>query len=111
MARGVVGTNHLAYHVILSCVEHRRQHYSYVDAHSGVVLNEYNPMHNALSREVNHYASAQRLFTEGDMTPTNLEVKMLVDTVYQQYHIMNNVAGWRSWDLNGTSIHFIFLRK
>jgi hypothetical protein len=87
--------------VTFSCDQHHQIHFVFIDAHTGEILNQFNPTHHALSRTVTLFGTNSILFTEGGSMPTNSEVLNLVNTAGKQYEIMKNTAGWSGWDLNG----------
>jgi len=103
LTQGKAGTNHVAYHVITICTEHLDVHHIFVDAHTSAVIDSFTGVHNALSRYVTNYGSKKWIYTEGQGTTGNIEIDTLVTISGQLYTVMQNVGGYDSWDLRGTS--------
>jgi hypothetical protein len=106
LARGIPGTNHLAWEVELrgrGVWEH-----VYVDAHDAIVLDRIQLLHDAIQREVydGSFDEAGLVWQEGDPVPYGeAEVDHLIDYTLDTYNLFSSLTNgtFRSWDgVDGT---------
>jgi Zn-dependent metalloprotease len=107
LAQGYNGTKHLVYEVEVRNGADIRE-FLYIDAHSGVLVEQFTGMHNALHRTLyeTSIAPANKRWDEGDALPGTLDTwqESEVQSAGFMYNLINNAFGYDSYDGQGATM-------
>ncbi len=115
LARGVPGTNHLAWEVEVGDLASVRE-FVYVDAHDGRILDRISGIHE-ITRNISHELLSNQIWTEGDALPysglspaQDAEVNDLITVTGETYDLFSNITGgaYLSYDGNDRTMSSIY---
>ena len=113
LARGIPGTNHLAYRFEVVSPSRNVREFVFVDAHSGKVLDQISGIHQALDRKVSEETAAELVWQDSENNPdpipaewANGTAQMIIDWqdeidgASETYHLFASMTTetWLSYD-------------
>ncbi|WAC03302.1 M4 family metallopeptidase [Lacinutrix neustonica] len=99
LAGGIQSANYLVYEVEVRNNSDVRE-FLFVDAHSGVVIEQYTGIAHALDRTIYENNTGNTVWQEGDAFPASLTIWQQNEVVASghAYHFFNNAFGYASYD-------------